>query len=751
MDSLFNLAVDAGLPGLDNPNAEPFGGFSDEDLLAAYVPGYAPQEGPDDIVFEPQDVGPVTLPSQVPDAPVVSIADTPLSPAGPVTSPAEAAAGGANIVAPAGRGLGQIANALSQEAKASYSGYSPAASAMVQSGPELAAFNQRNAAIDAKQNATASVFLNGLDEVAQDENAAIDAATKAQTDFDTELAKQRQWFIDERGRLLQQQQQMESMLDGDEEAARADYLASLQQKVNPGALWGRLDFGGKVSMGAAAFIHDFLGAKGIKTSAMDTWNSAVNRDIQAQVTNIENAQSGFKNLWDMTVAKSRSKQEAFARMRGYYLETAELQIDQHMMAFKAPLAQANGMKAKAAIRKEKLKNYFEVVKYRDEESRQLKQQSLQQLQIELQNAQAKALLAARNAAARRDAAATADPYQDVLRNSDGEAEWEFNKGIKPEEKQKFRDLEARSGNLDDLASEARTLMRKYKGQAKPWDDTRFAGQDAARLRAVVENFTNTRALILTGQAATDAIMDRIRSMSDKDLWGQLYQSEGVLAQLQRQMQNEMGRRRQNIAHQIPKGDPRRQTIVTKDPWNKTSYTDAKNTETTSGYPHQDTPSDTATKALTNPATNDPAEADLIGTAADAGVYANSEWRDFGKENPGVVADRTKHDPKKHDSENYMRAKEGGKTPSWAVGIAILAKRAAGGDGDAKAKLDAFAGVGEGSDAWILPDGATDANSDLGRQMRKFAQYELSRLSKLAKELDETDRLLKQAGDAGVLP
>lgn len=149
--------------------------------------------------------------------------------------------------------------------------------------------------------------------------------------------------------------------------AKADYQQSLAEwsamSVNPGRLFQSAGKGGQFQMGVAAFVHDFLGAKGIKTSSMDTLNRAIDRDIDAQIQNIGKAgqvTQGFKTLWDMQRAQSQSDAEARLRMRGFALETAKHEAAASLGAMDSKLAGSKLQRAQAEIVKEQVKNTLAV-------------------------------------------------------------------------------------------------------------------------------------------------------------------------------------------------------------------------------------------------------------------------------------------------------------------------------------------------------------------------------------------------------
>lgn len=147
--------------------------------------------------------------------------------------------------------------------------------------------------------------------------------------------------------------------------AKDEYRQKLLEipQVNPNALWDEAGAFGQFQMSVAAFVHDMLGVKGIKTSAMDTINQAIRNKIDAQIANINTKKqvaAGFKDLYDMTVAESASQTEVKDRMHGYLLKAMEAGIDADMGKIDSNVARAKHQQAKMAIRQAQLKNIAEV-------------------------------------------------------------------------------------------------------------------------------------------------------------------------------------------------------------------------------------------------------------------------------------------------------------------------------------------------------------------------------------------------------
>lgn len=179
--------------------------------------------------------------------------------------------------------------------------------------------------------------------------AAETARTIAEAGANEELGRLQRQFADEEAQAHQATQAIEQQ-------ALNDYRGQVQQyqamHVNPGQLWQDMGTGGRVGSVLAVAVHDFLGAKGIRTSAMDSLNKAIDRNIDAQVANIQKqgqVTEHFGQLYRFAVAQSASEAEVRTRMRGFYLAAAEKEILANLAQYDAPIAQAKAMEARALI------------------------------------------------------------------------------------------------------------------------------------------------------------------------------------------------------------------------------------------------------------------------------------------------------------------------------------------------------------------------------------------------------------------
>jgi hypothetical protein len=177
------------------------------------------------------------------------------------------------------------------------------------------------------------------------------AAQQAQAGVDANLKQaelQRQFAAEE--------QAAQGVADTQIKKAHAAYLSQVQaysaMNVNPGQLWGNLSGGNRAQALAAVFASDFLGARGIHTSAMDSLNRAIDENISAQVANINKqgqVAEHFKDLYNMTVGESASDLEARTRMRGFYLAASDKEIQAELAKYDAPMARIKAQEASAAL------------------------------------------------------------------------------------------------------------------------------------------------------------------------------------------------------------------------------------------------------------------------------------------------------------------------------------------------------------------------------------------------------------------
>lgn len=295
--------------------------------------------------------------------------------------------------------------------------------------------------------------------------------------------------------------------------AKNEYRARLAAipEVNPNALWDEAGPGGQAMMGAAAFVHEMLNVKGIKTSAMDTINSAIRNKIDAQIANIKKAEfvaSGFKDLYDQTVAESASDQEVRAKMHGYMLKSLEAQVDATMAPYDANVAKAKWGVAKAKLREEQVKTIMEVDKHVDDAV---------QARVATETSRLNALTAAstarrgqdidRQIAADRLKAETAKakapkPKLYIRDGETGKAVAQLVEGLPEKMQSAVIEKASKFYGADQAMLRLQELERKLDPQFDGFVGTRFAEKDAREYEAISKQLAHSM-LAAMGERATD--------------------------------------------------------------------------------------------------------------------------------------------------------------------------------------------------------------------------------------------------------
>ena len=213
---------------------------------------------------------------------------------------------------------------------------------------------------------------------------AVEAQTKAAVDkiSGEALAAQRLSAVNQEFALAEEQ--INAHYTSKQNQAQMDYVQALNDfrasRVDPSQLWKNMSGGEQIGTLVSAFVHDFLGAKGIKTSAMASLNAAIDRNIASQEYAIKTkgeVAQGFKTLWDMQRSQSQSDAEARARVRGFMLESVKQNITANMSQYEAGLATAQGKAALAKVDEEYAKNLVTVYKEIAQNTNQLRGQAIQ--------------------------------------------------------------------------------------------------------------------------------------------------------------------------------------------------------------------------------------------------------------------------------------------------------------------------------------------------------------------------------------
>lgn len=308
--------------------------------------------------------------------------------------------------------------------------------------------------------------------------------------------------------------------------AKTDYLAALADfrasKVDPGQLWGHMTGGEKFGMLATAFVHDFLGARGINTSAMATFSKAIDRNIDAQIQAIKTkgeVAEGFKSLWWMQRNQSASDAEARTRVRGFLLEGAKQQIIANMSQYEAALASAQGQAAIAKVDEELSKTLIEIYRHADANALALRNQALDKWKAKLQASLESQSLAIRQQLADLEAKKTdqagAVKIEPIYDPETGKPLWYFQPWIQDTEKVRARQsLEALHALNDDF-NDLRALARNAKAVADPIRGTRFADTDQQQFDYLATRLAHNFAKANDERATKEDVQDFLKGMRQK--------------------------------------------------------------------------------------------------------------------------------------------------------------------------------------------------------------------------------------------
>lgn len=360
-----NLADLIGLqqqqPGAE-PNLASLLGFNQPAQVAAPV-----------VAAEPDLTGLITSPSQLPATPATTasapvVAPTtnsvPIQTSGPISFPSVAQGAGLKVTAPG------VKQGVGVEA------FSPNQYNLIQKGPQ-SALDKRLAADQAavqaeyspigkeQQSASADAQQAVLDE-AKIESQKIQATAAAKG----QIAQANQDFLAKEQAAYNNAKAESAAGINNYRAALADYQAS---QVNPAQLWDSAGTAGQFAMLVTAFTHDFLGAKGIQSSGLDSIRTAIKQNIDAQLENMRkklDVAQGFRAIWDMQRAQSATDGEARQRMNGFYLTALQNGIEGKLGSYDSQLALVKGQAAKAALEQEKVKNDLAVQQHIDQATAQ---------------------------------------------------------------------------------------------------------------------------------------------------------------------------------------------------------------------------------------------------------------------------------------------------------------------------------------------------------------------------------------------
>ena len=366
---------------------------------------------------------------------------------------------------------------------------------------------------------------------------------------------------------------------------KADYMTALADfrasRMNPDQLWQQGGKGGQLATIAAVFMHDFLGARGVNTSAMDTLNKAIDRNMQAQEAEMRKkgqVAEGFKSLWEMQRAQSASDAEARARVRGFMLESTKQAIISHMSSYQAALATAQGQSAVAKIDEEYAKNLIDVYSHIDTVTNARKAQDIQIWSDKLKNAQE----AWANSIKQQEINqknAPPNPLQDLIFNPQtNKAMGIFQPGIKDTEKEALRKEFSGAADANKIMQRMRELVRSSPTMSDWKGGTRLADTQQQQFDSLRTMLAQRMARATDGRVSWPEIDTFLKSMRPQT-WLNQADSDQVMAETIRAWLGGAKSQYSQLAFDLPENDPRRNISAAQEDPFALSNLDTANTIT----------------------------------------------------------------------------------------------------------------------------------------------------------------------------
>ncbi len=465
---------------------DPYGNIDDETLLSlAQQSGYIPEPA--------QGMG--------------------LSNEGPQLTPPEPLVSPETVPAPAPLQPGQ---GRSMGMGASYGGYSEAQNQKVSRGD--AALNAQLNQAGAQAQAAGAPLLQSAELSRTTAQRAELEKTQANSEMITAGGVQAGLM----GKLQDDFAAEEAQINAESTAlsnqSKADYLSSLMDfrasKVDPAQLWSNMTGGERFGTLATAFVHDFLGARGIHTSAMDTFNKAIDRNIESQIQGIKvkgEVAEGFKSLWYMQRNQSASDAEARVRVRGFLLEGAKQAVVANMAQYESALASAQGQAAIAKIDEEFSKNLIEIYKHVDANTLALRNQAIDRWKAKLHASmeQQSLNLRAQEMEQRERLAKASQPQTnpmskyipDTSASGGGRIKYEFHAGS-PAKQDEIRERLGALSAYDNQAAQLQDLMRNTSVITDKRITSFLQSPEGARLIAARDNLVMQQVIADSGKAFT---------------------------------------------------------------------------------------------------------------------------------------------------------------------------------------------------------------------------------------------------------
>jgi hypothetical protein len=544
------------------------------------------------------------------------------------------------------------------------------------------------------------------------------------------------------------------------EGYKADYRTALldyrASRVNPAQLWEYSGRAGQFGLMASAFVHDFLGAQGIKTSAMDNINTAISRNIDAQVDAIRrkgDVAQGFKSLWDMQRAQSASDAESRERMRGFYLQALDAEFDSRMGQYDSDLAGAKHQAAKAKIQEEMLKNQETVQTHIDSTTNRKAELRTQQRGQDLQYSQAKLETDARVKVAQIEAdqkAKAANGVSPVLYDltesgvastggKGAPAKWRF----KPEwlsHKELVEDVSKKHVATSLAVKDFKELL-DLQQQAKAIPDgapNRILSEIQRREEAVRARIKFALTLDATGKASNEQEQKAVDMMLPKNTWLTNGNNLGIISDRLKAKIGEDNANLQTYTDNIPEGDAMFGQYAPPSGFASGEEAEADLYMSPDNGKAKDTSTDKSVQMVNSPdATaaakrNDSDDAAAISKTGGANDIPTEHWKQFTSKFPeytthsgskaGQVTTAT---PYGSISTDLPATTETQEMPRAFVGFEGLGNSAKEGDSHAKEQLQAWADVYLGKVS-TAPD-SSDPNSEDAQFKGAMALWELNKL------------------------
>lgn len=591
----------------------------------------------------------------------------------------------------------------------SQSGYSPAANAAIQKGPG----SRLDKTIAKDTAAVESSFAPIQADAEEASKAAIDAELQgaqieSQRFAATSAAKLK--IAGAHHEFLAKEQAAVDNSKAEADSAYANYQASLMDyaaaKVNPAQLWDSTGSFGQFSMIATAFGHDFLAAKGIQTSGLDSIKQAIQNNINSQLENMrkkENVAQGFKQLWDMQRAQSASDGEARARLNGFYLTAMGNHIESQLAGYDSELALAKGQMAKAKIQEEKVKNDLLVRQHMDNAANQRADQRVRVYSAELAASSARYSADAHLAAAKigREAKPV-DPKAGLIYNTTPEgkntAVRRFHADVPPkdqvEKKEQTSKVLHTSRAIQDLIEKQRLVDKTPPTDLSAFKKLQSEAQRAAeQVRQLVRNsllYDNT------GKAINEQEMKIQNDMvAKKDWWtnGDNTRNLALYGKFNLDKQNEI---MSQISDEIQPGDPAYgHSSGTRKIGEELSTVLDIESQPGSGKPNENEPVAKYTGWAQAPNAGQAFDPDKLPDKGPGNkATVKHDWEQFKKDNPWAApieeADKKRRRGPEDDPFDAVAAENQANPDRAFIQLERLADLALGGDEKAKETIEAMA-------------------------------------------------------------